>query len=301
LSQAPELADPLYDLYQRRALSGTWRGLELRTALGPALIYNQKDNRLEADWRKLVETGRHDYLIGERDDGFEAVLLMPPSEEQQGEPSLDALGATLRTMTEHLEHQAEEERESFVPLVNRVIGTYPGRPTWSADLIRMADGHYWPSWAIMCLPELFVEADKINGQDYYLWEVFLPVLDELGVNYDIIEPMCKVLLPQIRKRVSLIYHLEVSDEALGFLKEIVPKVEFNRKVAPSRNYRQVVGSANQAFIQLENAFADNDQTFHEKPDVLRFAIRAARHKLLNERMNLNLPDALVEQPAPMNQ
>jgi hypothetical protein len=311
LGQPSELADPLYEVYERRALRGDWRGLELRAALGPALIYNQKDNRLEAEWQGLIQADRHEYLIGDREDGVEAVLLMPPSIEQQGEPALDAIGAALHAVTQQVEGQTqqverhEERPASFLPFVNRVLSTYPGRPTWSADLIRMANGHYWPAWAVMCLPDLFVEAGEDrstrHANEYYLWEIFLPILEDLKVShaqvdYTIVEEMCKVTLPQTQKRVPLIYHVAVSDEALSYLMEIVPRVEDNRNNLPVREYRQVVGSANQAFIDLENAFSDNAQTSRQKPDLMRKAIRSGRYKLLTKRLNFKLPPALVNQP-----
>lgn len=314
LSQAAELADPLYDVYQRRELRGDWRGLELRAALGPALIYNQKDNRLEAEWQRLIREDHHDYLIGSSEDGLEAVLLMPPSMEQQGEPALEAIGTALSTMTRQVERQTQqaerhdERPASFLPLVNRVLSTYPGRPSWSADLIRMANGHYWPAWAIMCLPELFVQAnDSEVYNEYYLWEVFLPILKNLKahhdeVDYKIVDTMCKVTLPQTHKCVSLIYHVLISDGALSALNAIVPRVEDNRNNMPvSREYRQVIGCANQAFIDLENSLADNAQDSTEKPDLMRQAIRQGRYELLTERLDFHLPPTLITPPVNLSE
>lgn len=146
LSCADELADPLYAMYERRRLTGQWRGIDLRDALLGALVTNQTDARLEPVWQAMLRGEPDGFLGGDEDDGFDGIVAMPPTRTTRGQPALDAIGRALGSMAKLLHDESDRCRQ-FQRLVMRVQETYPGRPNWDYDLIVMADTYGWPDWA----------------------------------------------------------------------------------------------------------------------------------------------------------
>jgi hypothetical protein len=151
LSCADELADPLYEVFERGQLKGTWRGVDVRSALKPGLFSNQRDSRLFATWEKLLLNGEHDVLPMDEFEFLEATRLMPESAARRGEPALDAIGKALRIVAERLGEEDTRENR-FGSLARKVIDTYPGRPTWGRDLLLQALQQEWPKWAIEIIP-----------------------------------------------------------------------------------------------------------------------------------------------------
>ncbi|MCI0488513.1 MAG: hypothetical protein L0229_18145 [Blastocatellia bacterium] len=151
LNCADQLARPLYGVFKRGVLKGEWLGVDLRYALQTALILNQVDDRLYPVWKTMLETGRHDFLPGDENDGLEGVRFMPPSSEKRGEPAIEAIGMALKAMAIHLD-QDEEHRTEFRSLINKIVETYPGRPTWDIDLLYQAGKNQWLDWAMQSIP-----------------------------------------------------------------------------------------------------------------------------------------------------
>lgn len=144
------LFDELYALYERRALVGEWSSGDLRAALRAALIHNQADRRLEEVWCTMLLGRRHVVLPGRPPDGFEGILYMSESLATADVPVLDSLGYAFRCMADYFESGRERER-LFAGLIERALGTYPDRPSWSSDLVTMSSTHEWPTWATACL------------------------------------------------------------------------------------------------------------------------------------------------------
>ena len=155
LSCPDQLADPLYAVFERQALKGSWLGIDVREALTDALISNQLDNRLEEVWQEMCENRGHDFLPGDEEDGLDGIRLMPVSAATRGEPALYAIGKALGRMATHVEKEPDC-RLKFQSLISRIVETYPGRSNWDQDLIYQADKNQWPSWAVECLPRLYV-------------------------------------------------------------------------------------------------------------------------------------------------
>ena len=156
LSCSNELADPLFNLLQRHALQGKWRGIDLRTALKAALISNQRDLRLLPFWEDALRDGEQRFLTIDEYDFVEAARLMPPSAVERGSPALDPIGKALKIVTERWEHE-DTRGEIFISLAKKVIDTYPGRRMWGRDLLLQAVQQEWPKWAIEIIPGPYPE------------------------------------------------------------------------------------------------------------------------------------------------
>lgn len=247
LSCPTQLADPLHSMFQRRLLAGSHQGINLRQALESALITNQRDNRLEGVWLGMLRRRGHEFLTGDEYAAFEGVRLMPPSEAGRGEPAIDALGAALAAMSAHLEER-RDRREEFHRLINRVLRTYPSRPTRYADLVEMAHAHRWHDWAVSCLPRLCIPLTVEGGQRVaLLWEVFVVVLESSGANFQIQDWLCR----DSPMHEGLVAKVRLHEDAFRFLSDIAPKVESHRLTLKLNDYREVIGAANDALSSIE--------------------------------------------------
>src|SRR6185436_16423106 len=90
-----ELAEPVYMMYERSRLSGSYLGLDLWNALRSALAENQLDNRLEKEWFAILEAKGGTKLPGNPAQAYYGLLLMPASPAERGRPNLNALGQAL--------------------------------------------------------------------------------------------------------------------------------------------------------------------------------------------------------------
>lgn len=159
LACADELADPLYDVYQRSdyqrgelsdKLKGEWSGITLRDALRAAVTTNQVDRRLECVWKDMVEGKSGGFLPGDVEDGFEGLLFMPRSTEERGEPALDAIGWALKVLGDKFEHEVGREAD-FQRYVERISIVHPGY-AWDVCLLTQAQRYEWPVWTVEQLP-----------------------------------------------------------------------------------------------------------------------------------------------------
>jgi len=235
LSVADYLADPLYAMFDRQALAGEWRGIDLRSTLRRALISSQKDNRLEPVWQDMLSGKGHAWLPGDYYDGFEGIRLQPKSADTRGKPDLDAIGRALAAMTKHIE-SSTDCRIEFRRLVDRVIATYSGRPSWDADLIEQADKNMWPIWAVSALPSLYVRlspehAGSAGNVRYLIWNFLIPTLVELGKHFSIERKLCDE---------DIICEVILYEEAESNLYKIIDRIEQRRVDNPYKSYKAVV-------------------------------------------------------------
>jgi hypothetical protein len=231
LSCPDQLADPLYEVFQRRFLKGKWLGVDVRDALQSALISNQLDNRLQPVWEIMAEKGEHDFLPGDYYDGFDGIILMPEAADKRGEPALDAIGKALKAMSKHLE-QEHDRRPRFRLLLERVLNTYPGRPTWNIDLVMRAHKKRWNAWAVECLPSLYISCGSVpQGRESAV--VWCQILDcvPVGYDYEITEELCNGLVKQVN----------VTGATVKLIESIAPTFERNRVNNPFPSDRSTWG------------------------------------------------------------
>jgi len=217
LSCPDELADPLFRVFERRQLKGKWRGIDIRSALKSALISNQKDSRVFASWEKLLLNGKNEFFTVDEFEFLDAARLMPESEDKRGEPALNAIGKAFKMMASKLEPD-HERRIRYRSIVNKVIETYPGRPTWNLDLLRQADGNVWPIWSIECLPSLYVPILDNGSSDRTLTWHYLVSCIPWPLNYRVVGSMCQ----------EQVFELEMADTTAEFVESIAPVFERNR-------------------------------------------------------------------------
>ncbi|MDQ3802388.1 MAG: hypothetical protein M3416_00810 [Acidobacteriota bacterium] len=161
LSAPDQLAEPLYAMYERRALEGQWLGVELYDALLSALVPNQVDDRLAGVWRRMLDGEEPEPLRGNMYDGFEGILWMPKSRLTRGEPDLGSLGHALWVMSRHLDGTPHCRLE-FTSLLDKVQEIYFGHPTWKTDLLNLAHKYNWVRWAVECLPDLSFVVEEVE-------------------------------------------------------------------------------------------------------------------------------------------
>jgi len=280
------LADPLYEMFERRALEQVWRGIDLRVSLRRALIANQKDNRLENVWQDMLSGRGHGWLLGDPYDGFEGVRLQPHSADTRGDPDLDAIGRALAAMTLHLADNIDRRAE-FRSLVARVMATYPGRPSWPADLIEQADKNKLPTWAVSALPSLFVrlspESDSSNSDVRYLvWNVFIPILKRLNEYFSVERTLCDA---------GIVLEVRISRDAEKELSSASTLIEESRISNPYKSYRVVVQSSYESMIK-ENGAVEGESISPEEDENSISALSKEEMALYRESVLRDEPKVL---------
>jgi hypothetical protein len=248
LSCPTQLADPLHAMFERRQLAGVHQSINLCQALESALITNQRDDRLGHVWQEMIRQRGHEFLTGDEYAAFEGIRLMPASDATRGEPAMDAIGAALAAMAAHLEERRDRRME-FHRLINRVLRTYPMRPTSYSKLVYQAHDNGWPDWAVSCLPKLFIPlATQAEGwREVLLWEVFVVILESAEVDFEREEWLCHDGLMY----KGMIARVRLPEDAFHFLSDIAHEVESNRLTLELNVYKDVIGAANDALSFIE--------------------------------------------------
>jgi hypothetical protein len=273
-----ELADPLFQVLSRQSLAGEWRGFDLREALVSALIYNQRDNRLESVWAAMF-SAKSEFLPGDAYTAFAGILYMPESERKRGEPHLDAIGAALARMAEYLEPQKNGQTE-FLRLITWAMEAYPQSGTlWVKNLIEQADKHQWSDWAIVRLDLVCqlerVAKDSSEGHYYYIWQAYLPFLMELNENIKQSSINHRVL--QIKSLCSgQIHKVWVSIDTEELLIAITFKAEIERRKASAdfSSYDTVYKITCATFQDTASTYLENSRMHREKLDLV---VRASQN------------------------
>jgi hypothetical protein len=266
LSCPDELAEPLFNIFVREKLSGTWMGIELRSALRVALTENQIDNRLKPVWEQMVSSQKNLFLLGNDYDGFEGILLMPLSQEQRGEPDIEAIGKALKMLASAMEEE-EDRGQDFRFLINRVFEAYPGRPSLQEALVYQADKNNWPYWAVEALPTLCFHAETQlpNAETiFYLWR---PLIDVFEGEYRFTE--AQTLCDDQVVIVSL------PQETVDFVEQIGPIFDWNRYHNPYMTVRSSIAVMADTMAELEIHWKHDQRAAN--------AFRNAREKTLQNR------------------
>lgn len=241
LSYPKVLGEALYSIYERQSLEGEWLGVDLRDALQLALVTNQIDNRLQSVWQCMLNGQTDDYLPGDEDDGFNGILLMPSAETGLGEPAINEIGGALKIRTKHLE-QEKGRRHVFLSLIMKSVEAYPGRPSWSFDLVMQADEKQWPAWAVECIPNLYIPLEQVTGEKNraLIWHYILACVPR-SYEYEVINQLCKGHVLEIR----------LSEQTALFIDYIAPYFERVRLRNQFPSERSMVGFIAGAMTDLE--------------------------------------------------
>jgi hypothetical protein len=255
LSYPKVLGESLYAIYEKRSLEGEWLGVDLRDALLMALVSNQIDNRLQSIWEYMLSGGTDDFLPGDEFDGFNGILLMPSAETGLGEPAMSEIGSALHSISKHLEPE-QERRPIFSSHIKTAVEAYPGRPTWSADLIMQANEKQWPAWAVECIPNLYIPLEQVTGEKNrtLIWHYILACVP-CSYKYEILDHLCK----------GHVLDTRLSDQTALFVEYIAPYFERVRIGNQFPSERSMIGIVAGAMSDLEmwaRAQSDSDIADH---------------------------------------
>jgi hypothetical protein len=245
-----QLHGPLFAVFERQKLQGQWFGIDLRAALRIALIKNQIDESLLPMWEVMSNGKKHAFLPGDEFDGFDGARFIPGGLTAPNAPALNVIGKALKGIARRLEKEPTR-RTKFRTLVNRVIETYPGRPTWDRDLITQAHQHQWPGWAVECLPHLYVQLAALpnRGERAWLWHYIAACIPKT-YEHRVVKKLCN----------NHVVEIELGKEAARFVEQIAPIFEEKRVSNPFASERAAVGAAASAMEQAElNAQARGDR------------------------------------------
>lgn len=297
LQYRDELANPLYQVFTRRSLKGKWRGIDLRETLVSALIYNQRDNRLEPVWEHMLR-GRDKFLPGDAYTAFAGILYMPESELTRGEPHLDAIGKALTRMSEYLEPQKNGQVE-LLRLISWVKDAYPRtQHLWSKDLIEQAHKHNWSDWIIVRL-DLVCELERVTGRPlegyyYYIWDAYIPFLFHVTKYTE--RSLGKHIVTQVgslcRGKILKVF---VSMDTRELLLAITSTAEIERRKASSdfSSYDTVYKITCATFQDTAYTYLGNSRSQRERLDTI---VRASQKASLDSLVKLypNAAPKLVE-------
>jgi hypothetical protein len=241
LSYPKILGRPLYTVYERRSVKGEWLGVELRDALQLALVTNQIDTRLQPVWEDMLNGRTDDFLPGDEYDGFNGIIFMPSSKAGLGEPALNEIGDALQSMTEHLGLD-KERRPIFSSLIKKAVEAYPGRPSWSVDLIMQANEKQWPAWAVECIPNLFIPLERGSEEDNraLIWHYIIACVPD-SYQYSVLNPLCN----------GHVLHVRFSAQTATFIEYIAPFFERVRIGNQFPSERSMVGVVANTMSDLE--------------------------------------------------
>lgn len=266
-----ELGKPLTEIFTYFANSeGAWekffdnrKRYNLNNAFREALITNQTDLTLSDIWKEGLDGKQSSFLMGDIYSYFRGILYLSNNDQ----PMTEEIGRALKKMAEYLDTE-KNRHDKFRLLLRRVEEVWPHERfslDWDEILFNQAMKNTWPDWAVVELKTLVLPIRTNTGEmkRYFIWEIYLPFLEELKIVFKLIS------------RTGILLEIEASREAVMFLEKTSPTVEQIRLRSPFRNYKSVLGVANQGFMDLELYFYLNREF------VLASAIGEGRRKILN--------------------
>lgn len=246
------LGEPLWELCQSYMNSNEELDPELRIALTSAVISNQSDKRFLPIWLRMIEGGEDSLFLGSPKFGLDGVALMPGGESNASEPSLPEIGNALTLIAKTLRPE-HDRRTCLSQYIDEIVKTYPDQEDWEKELLQMADQHSWPDWALVSLPSLCVPWSKdVQNENnrVLIWEVYLPIVKELGFDSMIENSLCE----------NRILQLSISGQALSVVEPLACCLEQSRKQNPFPTYSAVVGSITDTMSVMEKVFINQPES-----------------------------------------
>jgi hypothetical protein len=153
---------PLLRMKARRKLAAEWpQGVPLKDLLRSALMLNQDDNAMEAEWLAMIDGSNDGFLSGDIYDGLRGISLMKL--KRGSEPRWDVLAPALRKIAYSLNGSGDGRNLEFRAILDGLRQLYH-LSGWN-ELFLMAVEYDWPAWTItaFCPP-----AARDNGHVYVL-------------------------------------------------------------------------------------------------------------------------------------
>jgi predicted dehydrogenase len=182
------------------------------------------------------------------------------SEEELGSLAVDEIGRRLKESATDLKEMFYRRR-LFKAELDRIFHLSSSETDWSADLVRQADLHGWPSWAVECLP-LFValELSDAETKRAFVWRYIMECVPETYA-FETVSELCEQMFSE----------LTMPEETARFVDSIVQEFTSCFKANPVINDRDFLGTIVHAMTQIESIYPDAASK-----------IRDARTKVLTE-------------------
>jgi hypothetical protein len=184
LPDGTRLGPGLCSIYTRGRLRGKWLGVNLRDALCSALIANQVDDKLAGLWIDMLDGRKHPFVGGDEFVGFAGLLR----KDNPGAPDLKTLGVGLTRLVVLLGEQHLERVIQLKKLIASVLEWHPSWPSWSLDLIKIADEGRWRNWAVDCLPDLWIDPDYPSNKEghWFIWSLLWRPLNAYALQANLV-------------------------------------------------------------------------------------------------------------------
>ena len=239
------------------------------TNLARAVLVDSRNPHSNA----IVQVGNHTltfykwsgkYTVSQYHKGEVAEDLV--AQDKRLEPDLNEIGKTLKEMAQQLEREPDS-RVEFRARILKVLDTYPGRKTLNEDLVRQADSHGWPGWAVESMPQLFIPIESPTGTQgkALVWHFILQCVPE-DYPYEIKAELC----------AKQFLEIEMGEETANFLEFIAPFFEENLRLIPHAD------PGSQSIIAVNEAMLDVEREIDLREPKAAHFFKEKRKKLIEE-------------------
>jgi hypothetical protein len=164
------------------------------------------------------------------------------SEEELGSLAVDEVGRRLKESATDLA-QMFYRRRLFQAELDRIFSST--ETDWSADLVRQADLHGWPTWAVECLP-IFVALELSEAEATkraFVWRYIMECVPETYA-FETVSELCDRMFAE----------LTMPEETARFIDAIVQQFTSCFKATPIVNDRDFLGTIVHAMTQIEGIY-----------------------------------------------
>jgi hypothetical protein len=161
--------------------------------------------------------------------------------EDGGETRLESIGEIMKATARHLEN-VYDRRRKFQSRIKKVLATHLNYPKLNETLVRQADRANWPSWAVECLPTLYVPTETLTlGRiSALVWHQILECVPE-HLTYEVVAKLCN----------GQIYEVRTDEETASFLNSIAQIFENHLRHNPFESERSFTGAITSAIQEIE--------------------------------------------------
>jgi hypothetical protein len=176
-------------------------------------------------------------------DEFKASPVSTPRGGLQESFDIDKVGEELKEQIDYLDNEYAR-RLKLRARINEIIEQFPGKSDWSEDLIMQAIKYDWPSWALECLPKLYVPigGKSKGGKVAFVWRQIL-VCAPPKMKYERMSELCN----------GEVFKIKMSPKAEKVIAEISRIFEESLTTFPFANEQSFQnGAINNALQDVED-------------------------------------------------
>lgn len=219
-----------------------------------AVVVNRSGSSSDTVAKAAIEASLITYLLSEEGalekytdavGGRQVSKSGPPA----GASEMDEIGQSLKAKAVHLE-KVEDRRHKFRSQIEEAFEKYPDQPKLREHLIRQADEHQWPTWAVECFPSLYITTKtQPDGRITALvWHQILACVPKTQ-DYEVAAKLCNEQFLEV----------EIAEETAKLIGSIAQIFERNLRQNPYQSERAFSGVINQAMIEVEQKYPEGAQ------------------------------------------